>query len=49
VKIATFNIRKQKRYPKRYRLVCCYCIGPRPTLDIDGDAAHVKCHDEACE
>ena len=27
---------------------CCYCDGPRPTLDIDGDFAHRSCHVEAC-
>ena len=26
---------------------CSYCLGPRPTLDIDGDLAHKKCHEEA--
>ena len=28
---------------------CMYCSGPRPTLDIDGDFAHKKCHAEACQ
>lgn len=28
--------------------VCMYCDGPNPSLDVDGDFAHKKCHAEAC-
>jgi hypothetical protein len=28
---------------------CMFCSGPRPTLVIDGDFAHVKCHTEASQ
>lgn len=27
---------------------CFLCLGPRPTLLIDQDFAHKKCHQEAC-
>lgn len=27
---------------------CMYCSGTRPTLLIDKDLAHKKCHEEAC-
>lgn len=28
---------------------CVYCNGPRPSLDIDGEFAHKKCHIEASQ